>query len=154
MNLLRATVELTYRNTRRYGGYLVHMGIVLMFIGFTGHAFNRDKTAGSEAGRRACGIGQYQLKVVDLKQGENDNYSWHRAYHAGRQERRRPRHDGARSAASIKPAGRARPKWRLRPRLNEDLYINFAGMSDDEPSAVIQAYVFPLVSWIWMGGLS
>jgi cytochrome c-type biogenesis protein CcmF len=33
MNLLRATVELTHRNTRRYGGYLVHMGIVLMFIG-------------------------------------------------------------------------------------------------------------------------
>ena len=40
MNLLRATVELTHRNTRRYGGYLVHMGIVLIFIGFTGHAFN------------------------------------------------------------------------------------------------------------------
>ena len=36
MNLLRAMVELTHRNTRRYGGYLVHMGIVLMFIGFTG----------------------------------------------------------------------------------------------------------------------
>ena len=34
-------VELTHRNTRRYGGYLVHMGIVLMFIGFTGHAFNQ-----------------------------------------------------------------------------------------------------------------
>ena len=29
-------VELTHRNTRRYGGYLVHMGIVFMFIGFTG----------------------------------------------------------------------------------------------------------------------
>jgi cytochrome c-type biogenesis protein CcmF len=41
MNLLRATVELTHRNTRRYGGYLVHMGIVLMFIGFTGQAFNQ-----------------------------------------------------------------------------------------------------------------
>jgi cytochrome c biogenesis factor len=41
MNLARAMVELTHRNTRRYGGYLVHMGIVLMFIGFTGAAFNR-----------------------------------------------------------------------------------------------------------------
>ena len=43
MNLLRAMVELTHRNTRRYGGYLVHMGIVLMFIGFTGHAFNQSE---------------------------------------------------------------------------------------------------------------
>ena len=40
---------------------------------------------------------------------------------------------------------------RLRP--NEDLYLNFGGMSDDNQRAVIQAYVFPLVSWIWIGGL-
>jgi cytochrome c-type biogenesis protein CcmF len=39
----------------------------------------------------------------------------------------------------------------IRRRLNEDLYINFAGMSADGQKAVIQAYVFPLVSWIWIG---
>src|SRR5207244_5221556 len=33
-NLLSAMVELTHRNTRRYGGYLVHVGIVVMFVGF------------------------------------------------------------------------------------------------------------------------
>ena len=36
--------------------------------------------------------------------------------------------------------------WR---RLNEDLYLNFAGLEGD--TAVFQAYVFPLVSWIWIG---
>ena len=41
----------------------------------------------------------------------------------------------------------------VRPRLNEDVYLNFGGMSDDGSRAVIQAYVFPLVSWIWIGGL-
>jgi cytochrome c-type biogenesis protein CcmF len=41
----------------------------------------------------------------------------------------------------------------LRQRPNEDLYINFGGMSDDNQRAVIQAYVFPLVDWIWIGGL-
>jgi len=41
----------------------------------------------------------------------------------------------------------------VRSRLNEDLYLNFGGMSDDGSKAVIQAYVFPLVSWIWLGGL-
>ncbi len=41
----------------------------------------------------------------------------------------------------------------LRARLNEDLYLNFGGMSDDQQRAVMQAYVFPLVSWIWIGGL-
>ena len=34
---------------------------------------------------------------------------------------------------------------------NEDLYINFAGLSDDGEKVVMQAYVFPLVSWIWVG---
>src|ERR1700686_5215696 len=41
-NLLASMVELTHRNTRRYGGYLVHMGVVFMFIGFSGAEFNRD----------------------------------------------------------------------------------------------------------------
>jgi cytochrome c-type biogenesis protein CcmF len=39
----------------------------------------------------------------------------------------------------------------IRRRLNEDLYVNFAGMSSDNSKIVIQAYVFPLVSWIWLG---
>jgi cytochrome c-type biogenesis protein CcmF len=41
----------------------------------------------------------------------------------------------------------------IRVRPNEDLYLNFGGMSDDNQRAVIQAYVFPLVSWIWIGTL-
>jgi cytochrome c-type biogenesis protein CcmF len=42
----------------------------------------------------------------------------------------------------------------LHIRPNEDLYLNFAGMSDDNQRAVIQAYVNPLVSWVWIGGLT
>jgi cytochrome c-type biogenesis protein CcmF len=152
MNLLRATVELTHRNTRRYGGYLVHMAIVLMFIGFTGHAFNRDKTLEVKTGD-VMRIGQYELKVVDLKQGDNDNYSWHRAYmdvtkngkSLGIMEPERRFYKASRQGAA---------EVALRPRLNEDLYINFAGMSDDGNRAVIQAFVFPLVSWIWIGALT
>ena len=37
-------------------------------------------------------------------------------------------------------------------RLNEDVYLNFAGMTEDNQRAIVQAYVFPLVSWIWIGG--
>ena len=57
MNLARATIELTMRNTRRYGGYLVHMGIVLMFVGWTGTAFNQKEVqevkGGGPHGHRA-----------------------------------------------------------------------------------------------------
>ena len=151
MNLLRATVELTHRNTRRYGGYLVHMGIVLIFIGLTGHAFNQSEVKELNTGD-TMRVGAYELKMVDLKQGENENYQWHRAT-------MQVSKNGA-------PLGTLEPEKRfylaskqgtsevgIRSRLNEDLYLNFGGMSDDNQRAVIQAYVFPLVSWIWIGGL-
>jgi len=41
-NLISAVGELTMRNTRRYGGYVVHFGMVLIFIGIAGVPFNKD----------------------------------------------------------------------------------------------------------------
>jgi len=41
----------------------------------------------------------------------------------------------------------------IRQRLNDNVYLNFGGMTDDNKRAIIQAHVFPLVSWIWIGGL-
>ncbi len=151
MNLLRATVELTHRNTRRYGGYLVHMGIVLMFIGFTGHAFNQAEVKELNKGD-SMRVGVYDLKMVDLQQGGNDNYDWHRATMAvskhgeylGTLEPEKRFYKASRQGTS---------EVGIRQRPNEDLYLNFGGMSDDQKRAVIQAYVFPLVSWIWIGGL-
>jgi cytochrome c-type biogenesis protein CcmF len=151
MNLLRATIELTHRNTRRYGGYLVHMGIVLMFIGFTGAAFNQSDVKEMKTGD-TLNLGHYQLKMVDLQENENGNYSWHRAtVQVWR---------GGELLSTLEPEKRFYKASRqgtsevgVRPRLNEDVYLNFGGMSDDGQRAVIQAYVFPLVSWIWIGGL-
>ena len=149
MNLLGAMVELTHRNTRRYGGYLVHMGIVIMFVGFTGAAFNLDTTEEVKVGDRFR-IGRYELAVTDLKDGDNENYSWNRASVSVFQ-------DGA-EIATLEPARHFYKASRqpsaivsIRRRLNEDLYVNFAGMSNDNQKAVMQAYVFPLVSWIWIG---
>jgi cytochrome c-type biogenesis protein CcmF len=151
MNLLRATVELTHRNTRRYGGYLVHMGIVLMFIGFTGHAFNQAEVKELNVGD-TMRVGAYDLKMLDLQMGDNENYGWHRAI-------MQVSKNGA-IIGTLDPEKRFYKASRqgtsevgIRERPNEDLYLNFGGMSDDNKRAVIQAYVFPLVSWIWIGGL-
>jgi cytochrome c-type biogenesis protein CcmF len=97
-------------------------------------------------------LGRYDLKMVDLKQGENDVYSWNRANVdvmrdgdiIGTLEPEKRFYKASRQGTS---------EVGVRPRLNEDLYLNFGGMSDDGVRAVIQAYVFPLVSWIWIGGL-
>jgi cytochrome c-type biogenesis protein CcmF len=151
MNLVRAMVELTHRNTRRYGGYLVHMGIVLMFIGFTGHAFNQNEVKEVAAGD-TLKIGNYTLKMKDLLQGQNENYQWHRAIMETSK--------GDKVVGTLTPEKRFYTASRqgtsevsVYRRINEDLYLNFGGMSDDNQRAVIQAYIFPLVSWIWIGTL-
>src|SRR6266446_2929641 len=74
-NLVAAMVELTHRNTRRYGGYLVHMGVVFMFIGFTGKAFDLDKTVQVSKGDKVQ-LGAYQLTIGATESGKNENYSW------------------------------------------------------------------------------
>ncbi len=150
-SLARAAVELTHRNTRRYGGYLVHMGIVLMFVGFTGTAFNQSDTQEVKVGDHMHLAG-YDLRVMDIQQGENENYVWHRALMAVVK--------GGREVATLRPERRfykasqqSTSEVSVRKRLNEDVYLNFAGMSEDNQRAIVQAYIFPLVSWIWIGGL-
>jgi cytochrome c-type biogenesis protein CcmF len=149
-NLLMAAVELTHRNTRRYGGYIVHLAMVFMFIGFTGAAFNKDSTNEVRIGDSFT-IGRYDLKVRDLLDGDNDNYSWRRAIIDVSV--------GGRQIATLNPEQRVYKASRqptsevsIRRRLNEDLYLNFAGVTNDGRNlAIIQSYVFPLVSWIWLG---
>ncbi len=151
MNLARAAVELTHRNTRRYGGYVVHMGIVLMFIGFTGQAFNLKEVKELNVGD-SMRVGHYDLKMIKLDLGDNDLYESQTATMEIRK-------DGD-FLGTLRPEKRFYKASRqgtteigLRARLNEDLYLNFAAMSDDNQRAVMQAFVNPLVTWIWIGTL-
>lgn len=148
-NLVAAMVELTHRNTRRYGGYLVHMGVVLMFVGFTGKAFDIDKTVQVEKGQ-SLQLGAYTLRVGDIESGRNDNYQYdilNVAVSRGNEDLGVMRPERRLYFASRQPTSEVT----IRRRLNEDLYLNFAGASNDGEGTVIQAYVFPLVSWIWIG---
>jgi cytochrome c-type biogenesis protein CcmF len=147
--LLAAAVELTHRNTRRYGGYLVHMGIVFMFIGYTGAAFNKDITKEVAPGQ-SFDIGRYTIRAADVQQTENANYASQKLIAEVSL--------GGKSLGTLEPEHRfykssqqPTSEVAIRRRLNEDLYINFAGPSTDNTKAVVQAYVFPLVSWIWIG---
>src|SRR5712692_3241710 len=129
IGLIPAAVELTHRNTRRYGGYMVHMGIVFMFIGYTGSAFNKDVTKEVVPGS-SFELGHYTLKIVDMQKGENDNYAWQKLIvEASR---------GSRSLGTMQPERRLYKASQqptsevdIRRRVNEDLYLNFAGLSTD-----------------------
>ena len=149
MNLARAAVELTHRNTRRYGGYIVHMGIVLMFIGFAGKAFDKERTVEVKPGE-SFRLGAYELKVKALDQGENELYAWDHAVVAA--------YKNGSLVGELKPERRIYKVTRsnttevaIKRSLIEDLYLSFAGLTQDGQKAIVQAYVFPLVSWIWLG---
>jgi len=148
-NLLASMVELTHRNTRRYGGYLVHMGVVFMFIGFTGKAFDLDKTVQVSKGDKVQ-LGAYQLTIGETESGKNENYSWdilNVVVMKGGSDLGTLRPERRLYFASRQPTSNVA----IRRRLNEDLYLNFAGASNDGEGTVLQSYVFPLVSWIWIG---
>ncbi|MBL8218616.1 MAG: heme lyase CcmF/NrfE family subunit [Bryobacterales bacterium] len=149
-NLIAAMVELTHRNTRRYGGYIVHVAMVFLFLGFTGAAFNKDATHDVRVGDKFS-IGRYDLKIRDLLDGDNENYSWRKAIVEVSV--------GGSVIDTLEPEQRVYKASRqptsevsIRRRLNEDLYLNFAGVTNDGKNlAIIQSYVFPLVTWIWVG---
>ena len=130
---------------------MVHMGVVIMFVGFSGAAFNLDSTQEVTPGS-TMKIGRYDLKVADLDKGSNDNYQWGRLtieVSSGGSELGKLYPERRLYTAMRQPQPTSEVAIRRRP--NEDLYLNFAGMSADNSKAVIQAYVFPLVSWIWAG---
>jgi cytochrome c-type biogenesis protein CcmF len=149
LSLPRAAFELTWRNTRRYGGYLVHLGVVAIFIGFTGSAFNLHETRNLGLEEKVR-FGHYELKLAGVNDGSNDNYEFSHAavevFRDGRQidllEPEVRLYKASQSQNSIVAILRA---------LNEDLYINYAGVLPDGHKATFQFYQFPLVSWIWIG---
>ena len=74
----RPPAQLTMRNTRRYGGYVVHFGMVLVFIGIAGQAFNQDKQMDMSAGS-VMTIGPYKLHLQNFDSTQEPNYSAERA---------------------------------------------------------------------------
>ncbi|MCZ6514716.1 MAG: heme lyase CcmF/NrfE family subunit, partial [Acidobacteria bacterium] len=149
-----AMYGLVIRNTRRYGGYVIHFGIVLLFVGFVGKAFTvHDKAVVREGEEFA--IGRYSLRVEKLSKGENPNYLYDRAVLSvakgdkflGTMTPERRFFKASEQPTSV-VAIRSLPH-----SLTEDFYVVFAARDERNGTAVFEAYVNPLVSWVWIGGI-
>lgn len=151
MNLLAAGYELAWRNTRRYGGYIVHMGMVLIFIGLAGAAFNRDVQKDMQPGS-TMQIGPYTLLLQSSDSKPEKNYNSERMI--------------VEVIKNNKPMMLLYPERRffttneqsgtmvaIYSTLLEDLYVVYAGQSPETNAPVIHAYLNPLVKWIWLGGV-
>jgi cytochrome c-type biogenesis protein CcmF len=149
-NLLSAVAQLTMRNTRRYGGYVVHFGIVLIFIGISGTAFNQDKQMEMPAGAQMQ-IGPYHLTNQTFDSTPENNYTAEKATIAVDRN--------GKQVIMLYPERRFYPSNQesgtmvaIYSTLKQDLYVVYAGRSPDTQQPVIHAYLNPLVKWIWLGG--
>src|SRR3979490_3271215 len=73
-NMFASMVQLTHRNTRRYGGYIVHFGVVVVIIGLAGAAFNQDKEQALGFGDKLT-LGAYTLICRSSPQEDKPNYA-------------------------------------------------------------------------------
>ncbi len=148
-NLLASMVHLAHRNTRRYGGYIVHFGVIVIIIGFAGAAFNQDKEKEMGFGDKMA-IGPYTLVCRSYTQEDKPNYGSEWAiidvFKGGRQidtlypERR-----------FFKASQQMNTRPTIHSTLNEDLYLVYEGQNEDTGRPIVKAHLNPLVMWIWMG---
>ena len=147
--LFASMLQLTRRNTRRYGGYLVHFGVVVIFIGIAGSAFNQSKE--QELGfKDSLNIGPYRIECQSYSQDSNANYDTEFAlldvYRGGKkitQLAPEKRFYIASQQPSTMVANHSTLAW--------DLYVIYAGKNPDTGQPIIKVFLNPLVAWIWIG---
>jgi cytochrome c-type biogenesis protein CcmF len=148
-NLAAAMYQLVRRNTRRYGGYIIHIGVVIVVIGLCGSAFNKN-TEKELALHDKMSVGPYTLECVGFTQDSNLNYNSDYAlldvYRDGKKQFQMAPEKRV-YLASQQPqtmvAVHSVPSW--------DLYVVYEGTNPDTGQPIIKAFLNPLVSWIWAG---
>ncbi len=156
-NVISGTYNLVARNKRRYGGYIIHAGMVAMFVGFTGNVWNQSVEASVKPAQQVK-IGNYTLTYKGT-------------------EYTKPKPSVEKYAATLlleqggDKLGYLRPEKNIyhnldqlsdempmpnsevaiRSTLKEDLYVIFASLNDDQ-TASVKVLINPLVIWLWIGG--
>ncbi|MGA9462039.1 MAG: cytochrome c-type biogenesis CcmF C-terminal domain-containing protein [Terracidiphilus sp.] len=148
-NLFSSILLLTRRNTRRYGGYIIHIGVVIVVIGLCGSAFNRSEER-ELALHGTLPIGPYTLECVGFTQDSNNNYNSEYAlldvskngkklFQMTPEKRVYLASEQPQTMVAIHSV----PGW--------DLYVVYEGTNPDTGQPIIKAFLNPLVGWIWAG---
>jgi cytochrome c-type biogenesis protein CcmF len=151
-SLISSMVLLTRRNTRRYGGYIIHFGIVVMFIGIAGGAFNRAVEMEMSYGDTLA-IGPYRLVCVGITQDSKPEYDTDYA--------RLDAYKNGRYITQLAPEKRtyfagtdheqASTIVALHSTAEADLYTVFEGRNPDSGRPILKVFLNPLIAWIWIG---
>lgn len=147
---LTALIGLVGRSRRRYGGYIVHVGIALMFLGFAGEGFKQNATVLLKPGEQTT-LGHFTIRhdaLTITSDAQKQMITGHVSIF-----------DDGDPAGGMAPA-----KWffnkheqeptsevAIRRAVSEDLYIVLAGYDAQNQTATYAITINPLVNWIWFG---
>jgi cytochrome c-type biogenesis protein CcmF len=156
-----ALAHLVDRNRRRYGGYLVHVGILTFFVAFAGSVFKVTKEVTLSPGESTelkspfghtyqfsfLGVSQYQAlnRFVSAATLEvsRDGKS------AGRISSEKRQHKNSLGDDTFQPS----TEVGIRSDLREDLYVVYAGSIAGTEKSNFAITINPLVWWVWAGGV-
>ena len=145
-----ALIGLVGRSRRRYGGHLVHVGIVLMFLGMAGNGGQREEQVNLSVGQQVT-LGSYTLRYDKLSITDDGQKQMITASMHVQQ--------GVKDLGMMYPA-----RWffrkheeepttevAIRRSIADDLYLVLATQSVEQQSATIKIVINPLINWIWFG---
>jgi cytochrome c-type biogenesis protein CcmF len=140
------------RNRRRYGGYLVHAGVILMAVGVIGTRFYPFETERVLTAGESIEVEEYTLVFEDLERDVLSDRVTTRALISvyrggGLLGTLGPRLDEYSSFRQTVAAPA------VRTGIREDLYLVLAGWSDGGTQATVKVFINPLASFLWLGGL-
>jgi cytochrome c-type biogenesis protein CcmF len=146
-----ALVGLIGRNKRRYGGYIVHVGVVLFFIGAAGQAYKQEKEQLMRPGDQAT-LGSYTVKYNSLKISQDAQKQIIMAtltvFENGQQVRMMYPQQWSFHKRADEQATTEVSIWR---RGGEDFYAVLAAFDPGSQAANIKLVINPLVNWVWIG---
>ena len=150
-DLLTAMIGLVSRNKRRYGGYIVHAGIVLIFLGFAGNGFSRSQQLLLKPGEEQI-VGNYTIHLDALRVTDDG------------QKQMITGHVTVKNAKGDVIDQMLPAKWyyrkheeepttevAIRHSFAEDLYIVMPAFEIEEQTASVEVHINPLVNWVWFG---
>jgi cytochrome c-type biogenesis protein CcmF len=141
------------RNGQRYGGYIVHLGMVMIGVAVIGNQFYVETTNVTLARGESAELVGYTFTYDGMSAERRENLTEYRAFVTILDD------DGTRMVGTVAPRRNIYDKAPdmptsevgLRMLPTEDLYVVLNGW--DENSATFSIFVNPLTVWLWIGGI-
>lgn len=156
-----AFMDLFARQRRRYGGYVVHFGILMIFMAFLGNAGKVDVDDTLAVGETVS-LGDYEVRFDSIEQRERvdrlEVYANMTLFRNGQRvgDLHPSRFDYNNQAMLGGQGGdmmKVTSEIYIRSTPVEDVYVALLRVSEDQQSAGFKLVVLPFTWWFWFGGM-